>query len=80
MGGAGCGEYIHFCFTDYVKAFDCVVPNLWKVHTEMGIPDNLTYLLRNLCAGQEATVKTIHRLVPDWETGLTRLYVVTLLI
>ena len=48
---------IYFCFTDYVKAFDCVDHNkLWKILKEMGIPDHLTCLLRNLYAGQEATV------------------------
>ena len=48
---------IYFCFIDYVKAFDCVDHNkLWKILKEMGIPDHLTCLLRNLYAGQEATV------------------------
>ena len=48
---------IYFCFTDYAKAFDCVDHNkLWKILKEMGIPDHLTSLLRNLYAGQEATV------------------------
>ena len=47
---------IYFCFVDYAKAFDCVDHNkLWKIFKEMGIPDYLTYLLRNLYAGQEAT-------------------------
>ena len=50
-----------FCFIDYAKAFDCVDHNkLWKILKEMGIPDHLTCLLRNLYAGQEATVKTGH--------------------
>ena len=50
---------IYFCFIDYAKAFDCVDHNqLWKILQEMGIPDHLTCLLRNLCAGQEATVRT----------------------
>ena len=50
---------IYFCFTDYAKAFDCVDHNkLWKILKKMGIPDPLTCLLRNLCAGQEATVRT----------------------
>ena len=49
----------YFCFTDYAKAFDCVDHNkLWKILREMGIPDHLTCLLRNLYAGQEATVRT----------------------
>ena len=51
---------IYFCFSDYAKAFDCVDHNkLWKI-LEMGITDHLTYLLRNLYARQEATVKTGH--------------------
>ena len=50
---------ICFCFIDYAKAFDCVDHNkLWKILREMGIPDHLTGLLRNLYAGQEATVRT----------------------
>ena len=50
---------IYFCFIDCVKAFDCVDHNkLWKIMKEMGIPDHLTCLLRNLYAGQEATVRT----------------------
>ena len=50
---------IFFCFTEYVKAFDCMDHNkLWKILQEMGIPDHLTCLLRNLYAGQEATVRT----------------------
>ena len=50
---------IYFCFIDYAKAFDCVDHNeLWKIMKEMGIPDHLTCLLRNLYAGQEATVRT----------------------
>ena len=50
---------IYFCFTDYAKAFDCVDHNkLLKILKEVGIPDNLTYLLRNLYAGQEVTVRT----------------------
>ena len=57
---------IYFCFIDYVKAFDCVDHNkLWKILKEMGIPDHLTYLLRNLYAGQEATVRTGHGKT-DW--------------
>ena len=50
---------IYFCFTDYAKAFDCVDHNkLWKILKEMGILDHLACLLRNLYAGQEATVTT----------------------
>ena len=57
---------IYFCFIDYAKAFDCVDHNkLWKILKVMGIPDNLTCLLRNLYAGQEATVKTGHG-TTDW--------------
>ena len=52
---------IYFCFIDYTKAFDCVDHNkLWKILKGMGIPDRLTYFLRNLYAGQEATVRTRH--------------------
>ena len=52
---------IYFCFMDYTKAFDCVDRNkLWKILKEMGIPDHLTWLQRNLYAGQEATVRTGH--------------------
>ena len=53
---------IYFCFTDYAKAFDYVDHNkLWKILKEMGIPDHITYLLRNLYAGQEAIVRTGHK-------------------
>ena len=53
---------IYFCFTDYAKAFDCVDHNKpWKLLKEMGIPDHPTGLLRNLYAGQKATVRTGHR-------------------
>ena len=52
---------IYFCFIDYAKDFDCVDHNkLWKILKEMGIPDHLTCLLRNMYAGQEATVRTGH--------------------
>ena len=52
---------IYFCFIDYVKAFDCEDHNeLWKILEEMGIPDHLTCLLRNLFVGQEAIVRTRH--------------------
>ena len=57
---------IYFGFVDYAKAFDCVDHNkLWKILKEMGIPDHLTCLLRNLYAGQEATVRTRHG-TTDW--------------
>ena len=60
---------IYFCFIDYAKAFYCVDHNiLWKILKEMGIPDHLTCLLRNLYVGQEATVRTGHG--TDWfQTG-----------
>ena len=61
---------IYFCFIDYAKAFDCVDHNkLWKFLKEMGIPDHLTCLLRNLYAGQEATVKTRHGKMDWFQTG-----------
>ena len=54
-------ENIYFCFIDYAKPFDCVDHNkLWKIQKEMGIPDHLICHLRNLYAGQEATVRTGH--------------------
>ena len=57
---------IYFFFIDYAKAFDCVDHNkLWEIPKEMGIPDHLTCLLRNLYAGQEATVRTGHG-TTDW--------------
>ena len=56
----------YFCFIDYAKAFDCVDHNkLWKILKEMGIPDHLTCLLRNLYAVEEATVRTRHGTI-DW--------------
>ena len=56
----------HFCFIDYAKAFDCVDHNkLWKILKEIGIPDHLTCLLRNMYAGQESTVRTGHGKT-DW--------------
>ena len=61
-----CQRNIYFCFIDYAKAFDCVDHNnLWKILQEMGIPDHLTCFLRNLYAGQEATVRTGHG-TTDW--------------
>ena len=57
---------IYFCFIDYAKAFDCVDHNqLWKILREMGIPDHLTCLVRNLYAGQEVTVRPGHG-TTDW--------------
>ena len=61
---------IYFYFVDYAKAFDCVDHNkLWKILQEMEIPDHLTCLLRNLYAGQEATVGTRHRTTDWFQTG-----------
>ena len=74
----------HICFIDYTKAFDCVDHNkLWKILKEMGIPDHLTYLLRNLYANQEATIRTGHGTIDwfqNWEMIISRLYIVTLFI
>ena len=59
-----------FCFMDYSKAFDYVHPNkLWKILQEMGIPDHLTCFLRNLYAGQKATVRTTHGTPDRFKTG-----------
>ena len=61
---------IYFCFTDYAKAFDYVYHNkLWKILKEMGIPDHLTCLLRNLYADQEATVRTGHGTMQWFQIG-----------
>ena len=61
---------IYFCFIDYAKAFDCMNHNkLWKILKEMEIPDHLTCLLRNLYAGQEATVGTGHGTTDWFRTG-----------
>ena len=75
---------IYFCFVDYAKAFDCVDHHkLRKILKEMGIPDHLIRLVRNLYAGQEATVRTGHG-TTDWfqigERNTSRLYIVILLI
>ena len=73
---------IYFYFIDYAKVFNCVDHNkLWNILKDMGTPDHLTCLLRNLYARQEATVRTGHgtRLVPNWERS-TRMYIITLLI
>ena len=75
---------IYFRFIDYAKAFDCVDHNkLWKILQEMGMPDHLTCLLRNLYAGQEATVRTGHG-TADWfqvgKKSTSKLYIVTLII
>ena len=61
-----CQRNIYFCFIDYIKAFDCVDHNkLWKILKDMGIPDHLICHIRNLYAGQEATVRTGHG-TTDW--------------
>ena len=61
---------IYFCFIDYAKAFDCVDHNqLWEILKEMGIPDHLTCLLRNLYAGQETTVRTGHGTTSWFQIG-----------
>ena len=61
---------IYFCFIDYAKTFDCVDHNkLWKILKEMGIPGHLTCLLRNLFAGQEATVRTGHGTIDRFQIG-----------
>ena len=65
---------IYFCFLDYAKAFDCVDhKKLWKILKGLGIPDQLTRLLRNLYAGQEATVRTGHG-TTDWFQIRKRVY------
>ena len=74
---------IYFCFIGYAKAFDCVDHNkLWKILKEMGTPDHLTYLLRNLYAGQEATVRTGCGTIDWFQSGkeYIRLYIVTLFV
>ena len=74
---------IYFCFIDYAKASDCVDHHkLWKILKEMGIPDHLTCLLRNLYAGQEASWNWTwnNRLVPNRKRSTSRLNIVTLLI
>ena len=75
-------KIIYFCFIDYAKAFDYVDHNkLWKILQEMGIPDHLTCLLRNLYAGQEATVRTGHGTMDWFQIGKgSRLYIITLFI
>ena len=74
---------IYFCFIDYAKAFDYVDHHkLWKILKKMGIPDHLTCLLRNLYAGQEATLELDmeKRLVPNWKRSTSTMYIITLLI
>ena len=72
---------VYFCFIDYAKAFNCVDHNkLWKILNMMGIPDHLTCPLRNLYAGQEATVRIGHGTTDWFQIRKSRLYIVTLLI
>ena len=72
---------IYFCFIDYAKVFDCVDHNkLWKILQEMGIPNHLTCLLRNLYASQEQNCIWNNKLVPNREKSTSRLFTVTLLI
>ena len=74
---------IYFCFIDYAKAFDCMDHhNLWKILQEMRILDHLTCLLRNLYAGQEATIRTGHGIKTGSksERNMSRLYIVTLVV
>ena len=80
--GENSRKNIHFRFIDYAKTFDCVDHNKpWKILKEMGIPEHLTCLLRNLYAGQEAIVRTWNKgLVPNWIRSTSKLYIVTLLI
>ena len=74
----------NICFIDYAKTFNCVDHNkLWKILKEMGIPHYLTHLLRNLYAGQEATVRTGHGTInwfQIWKGVTSRLYIVTMVI
>ena len=60
---------IYFCFIDFAKALDCVDHKLWKILKEMGLPNHLTYLLRNLYAGQEARVRTGHGTIDLFKIG-----------
>ena len=74
---------IYFCFTDYSKAFDCVDHNKpWKILQEMGIPDHLTWHLRNLYVGQKQQIELDmeQQTGSKWERSTSRLYIVTLLI
>ena len=79
------GEFqknIYLCFIDYAQDFDCVHHNkLWIILQEMGIPDHLICLLRNMCAGQEATVRTVHGTtdITNQKRSTSRLHIVTLL-
>ena len=70
---------IYFCFIDLAKSFDCVDGKNWKILKEMGIPDHLTCLLRNLRINSQDQTWN-NGLVPNWERSMSRLYIVTLLI
>ena len=67
---------VYFFFIEYARVIDCVDhKKLWEILREMGIPDHLTFLLRNLCAGQEVTDPTWNKgLVPNWERNMSKLY------
>ena len=73
---------IDLCSIDYAKASGLWIRTNWKILEEMGLPDHLTCLLRNLCVGQEATVVPIWNnwLVQNWERSMTRVFIVTLFI
>ena len=73
---------IYICFIDYDKAFDCVDHNkLWEILKEMGMPDHLTYLLRNLYSGLEVTELDMDQQTgSNWERSTSRLYIIILLI
>ena len=76
-------ENIYFCFVDYAKAFDCVDHNkLWKILKEMGIPEHLICLFRNLYVGQKQQLEldVEQQTVPNKKKSTSRLYIVTLLI
>ena len=79
----GIQKNIYFCFIDYIKVFDCVDHNkVWKILKEMGMPDHLTCLLKNLYAvkKQQLELDMNNRLVLNWERSMSSLYIVTLLI
>ena len=83
MCSFGFQKNINFCFIDYFKDFDCVDHNkLWKFFQEVRIPDHCTCLLRNLYAGQEATVRTGHGIRTSSKVGkeYVKTYIVTLLV
>ena len=74
-------ESLYLCSIDYTKTFDCVDHNkLWKTLKDVGIPDHLTCLWRNLYVSQETAELDIEQLVQNWKRSMTRLYIVTLFI